>query len=230
MRASEEWSNMSSDSDSDDYPVAPAQKARDANILGVFEATDDPVLTTSEVAAELPIGKRATLNRLEDLVDRGALASKDVGVGRVWWRLEGDEPEADSDDAGEQPVTDSVSEVDPQGTGPPEPATTTQPAGSARGEPLESESPGWAFVGSLGRHSIYAGVFLIGLLWTETQTAQQLLPVHATRLFLTSIVFFLIGFPAYAAYRVKSYFESTNLSLSQFTGPLGGADDRDPGG
>ena len=87
------WMDMSSDSDSTEYPRAPAQKARDENILDVFEATEDPVLTTAEVAEELPIGKRATLNRLEDLVDRGEITSKDVGVGRVWWRAEPEEPD-----------------------------------------------------------------------------------------------------------------------------------------
>src|SRR6056297_2617387 len=109
MRMHEIYVFMSSDSGSDEYPRAPAQKARDENILGVFETTDDPVLTTSEVAEELPIGKRATLNRLEDLVDREEIDSKDVGVGRVWWRA----PPAEPDEP--EPIEVDSPDVDPTG-------------------------------------------------------------------------------------------------------------------
>lgn len=201
--------------DPEEYPLAPAQKARDANILGVFEDCEDPVVTTSEVAAELPIGKRATLNRLEDLVDRGVLDSKDVGVGRVWWLVE---PETEPADASEEGA-------DNHEPTPAEPPVAEDGPARGRAEPLEPERPRWAFIGSLGRHSIYAGVFLIVLLWTESQTAQQLVPVGATRLFLTSVVFFLIGFPAYAVYRVKQYLVRIDLSPSQVLGPLAGAED-----
>jgi hypothetical protein len=212
---------MPSDSDSDEYPRAPAQKARDENILGVFEATDDPVLTTAEVAAELPIGKRATLNRLEDLVERGEIESKDVGVGRVWWRVAPPEPEPEPEPA---PAPDSAAEpVDvPEVESVPGPTTgggqASQPSGDE--PPVEALSPRWAFIGSLGRHSVFAGLFLIGLLLTESITTQVLLPVSVPRLFLTAFVFFLIGFPCYAAYRTKLYLDSVDLSFSQLTGRL----------
>lgn len=225
MRKHEIWMDMSSDSDTDEYPRAPAQKARDENILGVFEATDEPVLTTSEVAEELPIGKRATLNRLEDLVDRGEIDSKDVGVGRVWWRATPDEPEESESDPVEidEPADEPAEIPSPPGAPPTEPMS--RPAQAS--EQLEQESPKWAFIGSLGRHSIFAGIFLLGLLITETSTpTQQLLPVSVGRLFLTAFVFFLIGFPSYITYRTKKYFESTDLSLSQFLRPLSsGGDD-----
>ncbi|WP_336002089.1 hypothetical protein [Halorientalis halophila] len=237
---------MPSDSGSEEYPRAPAQKARDENILGVFEATADPVLTTSEVAEELPIGKRATLNRLEDLVDRGELDSKDVGVGRVWWRepagTEPDEPEIAAE-SGPEPARagDPNARRDPApdapvtgGNEPVAAADDTDPAvdtGSESTEddvePLESESPRWAFIGSLGRHSILAGVFLLGLLLVEGIIQQALLPVSPVPVFLTAVVFFLIGFPARGAYRTKKYFESTDLSISQFVGPLGRVFGRD---
>lgn len=56
-------------------------------ILAVFDRTKDPVVTTAEIAAELPIGKQATLDRLEDIHDEGELARKSVGPGsQVWWR------------------------------------------------------------------------------------------------------------------------------------------------
>jgi len=221
MRMDEIWTHMSSDSGTDEYPRAPAQKARDENILGVFEATDEPVLTTAEVAEELPIGKRATLNRLEDLVERGEIDSKDVGVGRVWWRATPEvpeEPESEPVDA-EEPDDDPV--PSPPGAPPTEPMGRT-PTGQP--DRIERERPKWAFIGSLGRHSIFAGIFLLGLLITESVTSQPLLPFTEVRLFLTAFVFFLIGFPSYVAYRVKMYFESTEFSLWQFLGPLSSDD------
>jgi hypothetical protein len=215
---------MSSDSDSEEYPRAPAQKARDENILGVFEAIEDPVLTTSEVAEELPIGKRATLNRLEDLVERDEIDSKDVGVGRVWWRME---PEEDLDadplesGAASPEPTPEPAVQDPETALASDPAEPAQPAGTQTSTQLERDSPRWAFIRSLGRHSILAGGLLIGLLITETLAAETtLLPVSVTNMFLTAIVFFMIGFPALGAYRTKKFFESTDLSLSQFLGPL----------
>lgn len=214
---------MPSDSDSDEYPRAPAQKARDENILGVFEATDDPVLTTSEVAEQLPIGKRATLNRLEDLVEREEIESKDVGVGRVWWRAVPADPEptpVPEPDPATEP--DHAPEPAPGGVADSEAVPDPTSAATSDGqEPaVEALSPRWAFIGSLGRHSIFAGVFLIGLLLTESITTQVLLPVSVPRLFLTSFVFFLIGFPSYAAYRTKLYLDSVDLSFSQLTGWL----------
>lgn len=211
---------MSSDSDEEEYPRAPAQKARDENILGVFEATTDPVLTTSEVAEELPIGKRATLNRLEDLVERGEIESKDVGVGRVWWRAEPtvgevvDEPAPTPERAAaDEPAGgDSEAERDDQTA-----ETTAETAADVEGaDDLGSESPGWSFIGSLGRHSIFAGLFLLGLLLAESSTPQTLLPVGVSRLFLTSFVFFLIGFPTWAAFKSKQFFEQRDGTLTRF--------------
>lgn len=59
---------------------------RDDEILTVFQHTDDPVLSTADVADELPIKRRATLTRLQRLVESGALDRKQTG-GRniVWW-------------------------------------------------------------------------------------------------------------------------------------------------
>jgi len=44
-------------------------------------------LTTNEIAAELPIGRRSTYERLQRLVEHDQLATKKVGAnGRIWWR------------------------------------------------------------------------------------------------------------------------------------------------
>lgn len=61
-------------------------RVSDEEILEVFRRTDDPVLSTSEVADELSIKRRATLTRLQRLAENGVLARKQAG-GRntVWW-------------------------------------------------------------------------------------------------------------------------------------------------
>lgn len=73
--------------------TGPGRKPRvtDEQIVEVFRASDDPVLSTSEVADELPIGRRGTLKRLQSLVEDGTLESKPIG-GRntVWWLSEND--------------------------------------------------------------------------------------------------------------------------------------------
>lgn len=46
-----------------------------------------PVLSTTEIAEELPIGRRATLDRLRGLTDAGELCRKNVGNGHaLWWQ------------------------------------------------------------------------------------------------------------------------------------------------
>ena len=53
--------------------------------LAVFDS--DRPLTTSEVTGALDVGRRSTYDRLDKLVDRGHLETKEVGArGRVWWR------------------------------------------------------------------------------------------------------------------------------------------------
>lgn len=64
-------------------------RVSDTDLLDVFRSTSDPVLSTREVTDELPIKRRATLNRLQSLKDAGVLESKQIG-GRntVWWHPE----------------------------------------------------------------------------------------------------------------------------------------------
>ena len=67
---------------------ADALPERLAETLSVFERSDGVTpLTTSEVAEATDCSRRAAYNRLDELVDRDALATKKVGArGRVWWR------------------------------------------------------------------------------------------------------------------------------------------------
>jgi len=60
-----------------------------ADALAVFEAQDRPrtPLTAPEVADALGCARRTAYEKLVELTDRGALATKKVGArGRVWWR------------------------------------------------------------------------------------------------------------------------------------------------
>ncbi|RLM94379.1 hypothetical protein [Haloarcula sp. Atlit-7R] len=61
-------------------------RVSDNEILAVFRESQDPVLIASEVAAELPIGRRGVYKRLEQLADEGELGRKKIGGrGTVWW-------------------------------------------------------------------------------------------------------------------------------------------------
>lgn len=54
--------------------------------LEIFADADEP-LTTTEVAAQLDIGRRSTYSRLDRLVEADQLRTKKVGANaRVWWR------------------------------------------------------------------------------------------------------------------------------------------------
>lgn len=77
-----------------------APRVSDADLLAVFDDTDDPVLSTGEVADCIPIQRRGTLDRLRDLEEQGYIASKSIG-GRntVWWPVD-DAPDPDADRPG----------------------------------------------------------------------------------------------------------------------------------
>ncbi|MFC6823454.1 hypothetical protein [Halopelagius fulvigenes] len=64
-------------------------RVTDEDLLNVFRESDEPVLSTAEVAEQVPIKRRGTLNRLQTLKEDGYLESKQIG-GRntVWWLTE----------------------------------------------------------------------------------------------------------------------------------------------
>lgn len=75
-----------------EHSVGRNPRVTDEEILDVFRAAETPVLTTTMAADELPIGRRAVLNRLESLRERGALNRMEVGPrGQVWWIPDEDE-------------------------------------------------------------------------------------------------------------------------------------------
>ena len=89
-------------------------RVADADLLDVFRATTDPVLSTAEVADAVPIKRRGVLNRLRDLEDAGELESKQIGGRNTVWWLRDDTP-AESDR--EPGVTPSPAPADRSGPG-----------------------------------------------------------------------------------------------------------------
>ena len=58
----------------------------DDEIIEVFKQADDPVLTTSEVAEAIDIGRRGAYDRLQSLAGEDRIEMKKVGeTGAVWW-------------------------------------------------------------------------------------------------------------------------------------------------
>lgn len=60
-------------------------RVSDQDILAVFREASEPVLSTRDVADALPIKRRATHDRLNDLVETGGLARKRIGKSTVYW-------------------------------------------------------------------------------------------------------------------------------------------------
>jgi len=90
-------------------------RVTDEDLLDVFRSTTDPVLSTAEVADDVPIKRRGVLNRLRSLEDTGDLESKQIG-GRntVWWiPTPGESDAEDAVDALDDVLADLPSTVDP---------------------------------------------------------------------------------------------------------------------
>jgi predicted ArsR family transcriptional regulator len=69
-----------------DAPGGRKPRVTDDELLAVLRESPDPVLSTAEIADEVPIKRRGVLNRLRGLEEQGAVRSKQLG-GRntVWW-------------------------------------------------------------------------------------------------------------------------------------------------
>jgi hypothetical protein len=112
-------------------------RVTDSDILDVFEATGDPVLSTAEVAEALPIKRRGVLNRLRDLEADGQLKSKQIG-GRntVWWPPSTPSEPAGGETARETPEEGGEGEPDPTPTEPGEPESDDTTAETGLAEEL----------------------------------------------------------------------------------------------
>lgn len=66
------------------------------DILKAFDASDEPFLTTAEVADELPVSKDAVYRRLEQMREEGLVEKKKTGARAVgWWATVAPAPAAD---------------------------------------------------------------------------------------------------------------------------------------
>jgi predicted transcriptional regulator len=71
-----------SQTDNDDGRV----KITDQDVLKVFDATDDPVLTAGEIAEALPVTRQAVNYRLQQMLEKGLVDRKKSGARAVvWW-------------------------------------------------------------------------------------------------------------------------------------------------
>lgn len=62
------------------------EKITEQDILKVFDATDDPFLTTTELAEQLPVSRQAVHHRLEQMRGEGLVDKKKTGArGAGWW-------------------------------------------------------------------------------------------------------------------------------------------------
>jgi hypothetical protein len=63
-----------------------AEKVTDQDVLKVFDFADAPIMTASEVAAELPITREAAGRRLNQMHENGLVDRKQTGASSVaWW-------------------------------------------------------------------------------------------------------------------------------------------------
>lgn len=61
-------------------------KISEQDILKVFDATDDPFLTASEIADQLPVSRQAVNYRLDEMHSKGLVGKKKTGARSVgWW-------------------------------------------------------------------------------------------------------------------------------------------------
>lgn len=81
------------------------EKVTDQAVLLVFDAADEPCLTTAEVAEELPVSRDAVYRRLESMHERGLVGKRKTGARAVgWWA--GVEPRLSSETAGRAAAAD----------------------------------------------------------------------------------------------------------------------------
>lgn len=62
------------------------KKISERDILKVFDRTDDPFLTASEIAEELPVSRQAVNYRLQQMREKDLVGKKKTGARSVgWW-------------------------------------------------------------------------------------------------------------------------------------------------
>ena len=63
----------------------------DEELINIFRESEEPVLTATQVAGEVSIGRKAVLERLRGLEEQSVLDRMEVGARAVvWWPVEGE--------------------------------------------------------------------------------------------------------------------------------------------
>lgn len=79
--------------------MPPSTTVSDDDIVEAIQTHEDAVLSTSEVADELSLKRRWTLNRLKDLREEGRVESKTFsGRFAVWWLPQRDDAPGSTED------------------------------------------------------------------------------------------------------------------------------------
>jgi PAS domain S-box-containing protein len=85
------------------------------DVLAVFDGLDDPrePLATSEVAEKVDCSHRTAYNKLDELVESGEIASKQIGArARAWWRPQSTSDQNSSESSLDNQSTPSLSTRD----------------------------------------------------------------------------------------------------------------------
>ena len=62
------------------------EKVTDQDVLKVFDFTDEPFLTSGEIAEQLPVSRAAINNRLNRMQEAGLVDRKETGARSAgWW-------------------------------------------------------------------------------------------------------------------------------------------------
>lgn len=69
----------------DDLEFNPNKEVQDEHIVEVFVDSNRPYLSRKQVQGEIGLSGQGTRDRLNDLEERGVLASEPAGGGRIYW-------------------------------------------------------------------------------------------------------------------------------------------------
>ncbi|XVH33876.1 helix-turn-helix domain-containing protein (plasmid) [Haloferacaceae archaeon DSL9] len=62
------------------------EKVTEQDILKIFDTADEPFMTTTEIANELPVSREAVYYRLSQMLEKGDVGKKKAGARSVgWW-------------------------------------------------------------------------------------------------------------------------------------------------
>lgn len=73
-------------------------KTSEQDILKVFDAAEDPFLTASEIADQLPVSRQAVNYRLDQMLEKDLVGKKKTGARAAgWWAERAPAPSAETE-------------------------------------------------------------------------------------------------------------------------------------